>query len=297
MPFQEIAVTEIGAVARQLLDSAPEASVMGVTSRGLFIQLTSGWVIFVSSESFRGPLTLNASAALGGLKRLKSGAAVNIAPGRISIPDAGVILDMQAAQSWAAPAPSLLAASPADRETYLSQVVHQALALGKTSPVSALLPFLLGFVNSTPASGSDLYNRSQNLIRALKARDPAKMAVELEGLLGLGSGLTPSGDDLIMGFLLTVKRWGHVLAPGLDLAHLAPVILPLATQKTTTLSANLIECALSGQANERLILALDGILTGVPDPGTSAGYLAGWGNTSGLDALVGLTLAIGFPVQ
>jgi hypothetical protein len=117
------------------------------------------------------------------------------------------------------------------------------------------------------------------------------MAVELEGLLGLGSGLTPSGDDLTMGFLLYLKRWGHVLAPGLDLATLAPVIVPLATRKTTTLSANLIECALNGQANERLLLALDGILTGEPDPATCASYLAGWGNTSGLDALVGMALA------
>jgi hypothetical protein len=58
------------------------------------------------------------------------------------------------------------------------------------------------------------------------------------------------------------------------------------------LSANLIECAAQGQANERLILSLDGMITGVPDAERCAGLLAGWGNTSGLDALVGMGVVI-----
>ncbi len=78
----------------------------------------------------------------------------------------------------------------------------------------------------------------------------------------------------------------------MEVEELTRHLLPLAYQKTTTLSANLIECASLGQADERLLLALDGIMTANPDPPTCAAALAAWGNTSGHDALVGMALCI-----
>ena len=291
MPIQQVDVTEIGTVARKQLDSLPEASVVGATSRGLFVRLSNEWVIFVSSETFRGPLTLNAPAVGGVLGRLGSGSAVIITPGQVKIPDAGVIIQMQAARSWEAQPPARQAAPPAERAKYLSQVAREALTLGRVSPVSELLPVLLGSVAPTRVGENPIYDRLNRLTEAYKALQLGEIAVQLEALLGLGGGLTPSGDDLIVGFLLTVKRWGRILAPGLDLAPLTSAILPTAYRKTTMLSANLIECALDGGANERLLLALDGILTGEPDPATCAALLASWGNTSGLDALAGMALA------
>jgi hypothetical protein len=60
--------------------------------------------------------------------------------------------------------------------------------------------------------------------------------------------------------------------------------------KTTTVSANLIDCAARGQADERLIRALDGIETGELSALECAHALGSWGNTSGLDALIGMGL-------
>ncbi len=96
----------------------------------------------------------------------------------------------------------------------------------------------------------------------------------------------------MLGFLLALQRWGYALASELEVEELTRQLLPLAYQKTTTLSANLIECASLGQADERLLLALDGIMTPNPDPPTCAAALAAWGNTSGHDALVGMALCI-----
>jgi len=114
----------------------------------------------------------------------------------------------------------------------------------------------------------------------------------LHPLLGQGSGLTPSGDDIILGFLLALSRWGHILSPNLDLQALQQPLISQAYRRTTLLSANLIECAASGQADERLVLALDGIFTGQLDGVDCAALLLGWGNSSGCDALVGMGIAI-----
>jgi hypothetical protein len=62
---------------------------------------------------------------------------------------------------------------------------------------------------------------------------------------------------------------------------------------TATLSANLIECASLGQADERLTGALDGLLSGAVDPDRIAASLAGWGSSSGAGVLAGMWLASG----
>jgi len=111
-------------------------------------------------------------------------------------------------------------------------------------------------------------------------------------MLGQGTGLTPAGDDVILGCLLALSRWGHILSPYLDLQALQQPLISQAYRQTTLLSANLIECAASGQADERLLLALDGIFTGQPSTEQCAALLLGWGNSSGCDALVGMGIAI-----
>ncbi|MHB9033822.1 MAG: oxamate carbamoyltransferase subunit AllH family protein, partial [Anaerolineae bacterium] len=100
-----------------------------------------------------------------------------------------------------------------------------------------------------------------------------------------------SGDDLISGLLLTYNRYQEVLKPPFSLANLNSAILESAYMKTTKLSANLIECASLGQADERLISALDGILAGTTHTARCADLIISWGSSSGCDALVGMALA------
>jgi hypothetical protein len=74
---------------------------------------------------------------------------------------------------------------------------------------------------------------------------------------------------------------------------LVSALLPTAYQKTTTLSANLIDCAGNGQADERLLLAVDGMITGEPGPDACLEALINWGSSSDRDALVGMGLVLG----
>ena len=67
-------------------------------------------------------------------------------------------------------------------------------------------------------------------------------------------------------------------------------LIELARQKTTWLAAALIECAAEGQADERLITALDGIITGDLPPEECTRRLLAYGSSSGGDAWLGIGL-------
>ena len=100
-------------------------------------------------------------------------------------------------------------------------------------------------------------------------------------VIGLGDGLTPSGDDLLVGFLAVWRITGR-----------APVRLGSLAAQTTDLSAAFLHCALDGHFSEpvaRLMRALYSMETG--DWQTRAADLARVGHSSGVDAMVGIVIA------
>jgi hypothetical protein len=175
---------------------------------------------------------------------------------------------------------------------YLHNLISELGDRLQTSQLAARLPGLLDRrPGSTPAT-----DRSSvmllNLQEGLYSHKQTGLAANLQAFIGLGAGLTPAGDDLIAGYLLALRRWGDVLAPEIDQVGLSQAILDKAYTKTTRLAANLMECAAQGQADERLIWALDGIATGEILPAEAAAYLGAWGSTSGLEALAGMALVL-----
>jgi len=105
--------------------------------------------------------------------------------------------------------------------------------------------------------------------------------------------LTPGGDDLIVGVLLNLNRWKPQSLTKEQLENFNKEIVNQAYQKTTTLSANLIECAAKGLADERLIDALDWIKSDrFDDERKLIDGLLGWGNTSGIQVFIGFLLAL-----
>jgi hypothetical protein len=115
---------------------------------------------------------------------------------------------------------------------------------------------------------------------------------EFFDLLGAGPGLTPSGDDFTIGYLLALNRWGHLLSSPDNLSVINQQIVSAAYQKTTTLSANLIECAALGLADQRLINALDWLVAGTGHDIGVIDDLLSWGSSSGGDVLVGFAAAL-----
>ena len=290
MPDRRIAVTTIGKIAQEALAQAHQASVVGMTSRGVFLRLTNRKVIFLSFEPYRGPLTLNLQEDSSCSMQLSRGAIASLYSHCIFFPAIGLSLLTSQAETWRAPMLPDICLPPDQRIARLRSIMRLADLDHATSQLAALLPALMGIHERSAPSGDELFNRVVRLQQARQEDQFSTVADILKTFIGLGAGLTPAGDDLVIGFLLAANRWGDRLFPGLDVATLNKETQTDASRHTSTLSANLVECASLGQADERLILALDGIVTGQPDAGACVAALAAWGHTSGFDALAGMAL-------
>jgi hypothetical protein len=106
-------------------------------------------------------------------------------------------------------------------------------------------------------------------------------------LVGLGPGLTPSGDDALIGLAAALHATGHrargFLAEALDDAP----------ARTTAVAATLLQHAADGEFSERLQRLLAALLgdddAAVPSAVEEA---IAWGATSGTDCLVGVLFGL-----
>ena len=95
-----------------------------------------------------------------------------------------------------------------------------------------------------------------------------------------------------MGWLLAVNRWETENQNQHNLDLFNREIVAAGYQQTTTLSANLIECAAQGLADQRLIDALDWLVSSSETSMQSIDALLTWGSSSGSDVFVGFVVAL-----
>lgn len=121
------------------------------------------------------------------------------------------------------------------------------------------------------------------LYAATWARNEADCLAAARPLLGLGPGLTPAGDDCLVGWL--AGAWTAGAAGRRLVEAMGPDLLAAATHLTSRLSTAFLAAAVNGEAAEPLhgfVLA--------PTEARLAGLLA-LGATSGADLLAGYLLA------
>jgi hypothetical protein len=108
-------------------------------------------------------------------------------------------------------------------------------------------------------------------------------------ILGLGKGLTPSGDDLLVGLLAVLHAAGRlqkILPTSVHRRFLHEVVA-----QTSDLSAEFIRCALAGDFAEPVVLLVRSLFAPGPHRWQlHAGSLAAMGHSSGVDAMVGVVL-------
>lgn len=123
---------------------------------------------------------------------------------------------------------------------------------------------------------------------AIREREQAGLAGAARSLMGLGEGLTPAGDDWIIGALAALHRLAQrwAFADG----HLASVLVGEAHARTTTVGAAFLAHALAGEFSE----AVRDLMTAesLPRARASAARLAAMGATSGADTLAGVRAAL-----
>jgi hypothetical protein len=104
-------------------------------------------------------------------------------------------------------------------------------------------------------------------------------------LVGLGPGLTPSGDDFLIGALAMLDALERTnIHAALGSAVIA------AADRTSPLSASFLRAAAAGHVGENLHTMVAAVLTGNADAAVAAA--ARIGHTSGWDALAGAIVTV-----
>ncbi|MEV5889428.1 DUF2877 domain-containing protein [Nonomuraea fuscirosea] len=115
-----------------------------------------------------------------------------------------------------------------------------------------------------------------------------------ERLVGLGPGLTPSGDDVLAGLLVTLRHLGRAARaerPQWLAGWLAATVTFDARTRTTPLSATLLHCAARGEASPEVIAVLRGI-AGRQALEPALRRLHRLGHTSGADLAQGVAIGV-----
>jgi hypothetical protein len=113
---------------------------------------------------------------------------------------------------------------------------------------------------------------------AVRTRDAAATARACAGLVGLGAGLTPSGDDFLVGFSAALRLTGHPLADVVARAG--------AEGCTTDLAAMFHHYAARGEYSQRIHSLLLRLVLGMTADDLAEALA--WGATSGADCLFGV---------
>ena len=115
---------------------------------------------------------------------------------------------------------------------------------------------------------------------------PLATADAIVGLIGLGPGLTPSGDDFLVGVLAVLDA----LAERKAHAALAGAIAASPCGLTSPLSECLLRAAAAGHVGEKLHCAVSALLSGAP--GRAVAAIRNIGHSSGWDMLAGAAAAL-----
>jgi hypothetical protein len=129
----------------------------------------------------------------------------------------------------------------------------------------------------------------RRLVEALRHGDQVQASAAAQRLLGLGPGLTPSGDDALIGLLACWERLDLLLLGGGLRNALLRQLDREAAIATTPVSAEFIHHLARGQVAEPLAELTEALAGDDPLRITrAAAWLAQWGHSSGRDAISGV---------
>jgi len=268
----------LAAPLADLTDRSLSGTVLATFQRSAYLDVGGRIVALVATDLERGPFTIVLDD-FGAVREHCSTGTASLDAGCLRIGVAAI--DLRAAAIWnpALPRPAG-SGSRAAREAAIETLVA-------TAPEGSIAPLLL----PTRASGPLLSPLSRGLDSIADLLDDAEAADEAwrdaaARIAGRGPGLTPSGDDLLMGIVLALVTWPH-----LSRAARAPdLLVDAARPKTTRISGAYLDAARRGWAAEpwhALIHALDDAAA----MRTAVRRLARVGETSGADALTGFSWA------
>ncbi len=286
-------VRSVGAVAQRALARGALGCVAALFERSFYVSVAGGFVCIGERTLGDGPLNAVCAVPAGSSWRrlgVRLGAATRCTATELWV-SPGLAVDLACARPWRPAEPQRWSAVSLARGL---EHLHR-LAVGQV-PEDGLGGLVL--TAARPGAASPVKRRAAAPAAALgrwlrAAPGESGAACDLrravDGLVGLGPGLTPSGDDLLGGVMVALETLGQRTAT----ARLAVRVRAVCGTATTPIAAAHLAAATQGLAAAPLHDALRALLEG--DRGGLATALQGVarvGHCSGWDALAGMVLAL-----
>lgn len=294
-----LAVTVIGAAARRSLANSRHGVVLAVFRRALYIEGAGGGLVCLGPQSLgAGPLN-----ALCAIAEDVNWDELGPAPGMTVCFNHEVIelcggpaYSLGSARDWRPPPPlviwhtgkignGLVTLAATARERVPTEGLAPLLVARESRPPAAATtePFLRVATGGVAALKEWLHRHAGRRSGSIPA-PPAGADV----LIGLGPGLTPSGDDFVGGVLIALRYLSRN-----NLAdRLAGWALPLAAEGTGAISRAHLTCATQGEGasalHELLVAVCAADSAGIARHLTAVEAI---GHSSGWDALAGIAAA------
>ena len=274
--------------------SPADGHIFAVLNRSIYGVSLMGYVVcIVGPDAPDGPLTVRVAdlAAVQAASAEHPQSQLQFAPGSLWLADR-LHITWTAAQHWTPTYPRPTGGPTTQAAAYATLVDTIGQNLGQDG-LGRLAPFLADLQTDPcpPAIAADpLLRRAAAVLAAFfaicRAGDIAGATAALAGLIGLGPGLTPSGDDVVAG-ILAVLAWTQ--ATDLKRGELVSVTQAFADQHTNRISARLLRHAGAGNIYAPALALGAALLAGDPAAVVApARQLFTLGHTSGVDLAVGL---------
>lgn len=279
------------AVPRRIASGAFAPAAIHSIYRSVVNVSMSDWLLSIASPA-TGGLPNGILVDLGPDLRtlgLRPGMPVVVTDVGVGVPHIGLVIDLVEATRWS----PRLTSSPdgtARAARRWRRRTGATWALARDRGASGGLGALLG---NDRGSADDLgtVRRARGIVdelrAALLAGERRTAVLAARGLIGLGPGLTPSGDDLLSGIEAALCALRSATA-----GFLGDAIHDL-DDRTTAIAATLLRHAADGEFAER-IHALMIALLAEDDEAVPAAIdrAVAWGATSGTDCLLGVLLGL-----
>ncbi|MBL7175380.1 MAG: DUF2877 domain-containing protein [Desulfobacteraceae bacterium] len=285
---------QIGQTARRLLRPGACGQILAGFSRAAYFVTEQAELFWLASEN--APMHLRGLRIAGPFPKLVAGENFLIEGERIKIaPDLQV--DFGDASTWAVSTIPAEAALEIDQiPARVKSIFPTSFDLSQASGFGRLIPKIL----SLPAGQLDdeaeidpvlalAWLGIYEIAKACLLRDMPGLLQGANALVGLGEGLTPSGDDFLGGLLFCVNTIQR-LYPGfvkLDSSEQA-LFIESAKQRTHLISFTLLKDLTNGQAVEPLHELIHSVLSDQsPESIRPASCLTQIGHSTGWDLLTG----------
>ena len=296
-----LAVASVGSLARHVLDTEPSGTVLASNSGAVFLVSARGELVWLAAKGV--PMHRRGVGLTGPAPRTAAGSSYRVTDAGLQL-GSGAVIDLSQAAAWApergSGPPVPIGRGPSADPVSASRILH---GLPAPTGFGAFLPALIAYGRSgaspggTPRATPALAHASPHvfgLARACRARDGAALLEQAANLVGLGEGLTPSGDDFVGGVLfgLALLRDAGVRLPGCTTRAVAS-LLESSRQRTNRVSFALLADHAAGHSCEPAHRVARGLLGQVTldDTRRAAADLVRVGHSTGWDVLTGLWTA------